>query len=96
MLQLSNGARAGLEALADAQERLVRRTEEWSVINSGSRELAGLARMRDLLVEALATLPGEIAVTPLTPSQRVIAAGEVIDDPHGEALSVRVRPEALI
>ncbi len=89
---------AGLEPLLeglDAQnESLVARTEAWSKINSGSYELAGLARMRAELLDALAALPGRSEEAPLATSQRVRADGEIVEVEHGAALRLRVRPEA--
>lgn len=87
------------EALAalEAQESLlVRRTEEWSAINSGSLELAGLARMSDVLADSLAVLPGDVDRVPLADSERVRADGVIEKRGHGCALQVRVRPEAPI
>jgi glutamate carboxypeptidase len=92
----SPALRDGLARLADAQEEMVARTEAWSAINSGSRELAGLAQMRDALVDAFAALPGALERIPLAPSRRVTAAGDLVDDPHGDAIALRVRPDAPI
>ena len=85
-----------LEALDHAGEAMVARAEAWSVINSGSLELAGLARMRAPLAEALADLPGAVEEAALAPSQRVRPDGEVIDIEHGASLRLKVRPDAPI
>ncbi len=85
-----------LERLAAESGVVVARTEAWAAINSGSYELAGLARMRDLLADAFAVLPGSVELAPLAPSQRVRADGEAIDIEHGAAIRVRVRPEAAL
>jgi glutamate carboxypeptidase len=91
---------AGLEALLERldgeREAMVARTEAWSIINSGSHELAGLRRMRDPLADSFATLPGAVTVEPLPPSQRVRADGEVIDIEHAPSIRVTVRPDAPI
>jgi glutamate carboxypeptidase len=52
--------------------------------------------MRAPLLDAFASLPGEIATVPLQPSQRVRADGEVIGIEHGASIRVRVRPDAPI
>jgi len=58
--------------------------------------MTGLARMRALLADAFAVLPGMLTIEPLAPTQRVRADGELIDIEHGAAIRVRVRPEASI
>lgn len=85
-----------LERLGADSEIMVARTESWSAINSGSREVAGLERMRGPLVEAFATLPGAVTIEPLPPSQQVRADGEVIDVEHAPSIRVSVRPTAAI
>lgn len=85
-----------LERLDGEGENLAARTMEWSAINSGSFELAGLAAMRVMLLDAVAELPAQPEVVDLTPSQRVRADGELVEVQHGASIRVRVRPEALI
>jgi glutamate carboxypeptidase len=85
-----------LERLDGEGEAMVRRTEAWSVVNSGSYELTGLERMRALLMDAAAALPGDTDLVPLAPSKRVRADGDVVDIEHGASIRVRVRPEAPI
>jgi glutamate carboxypeptidase len=85
-----------LESLGAEGERLAARTEAWSAINSGSFELENLARMRGVLMDAVAVLPGAVSEAVLQPSQRVRADGEVIDVEHGASIRVRVRPEAPV
>lgn len=106
MSQSSVGALAGaawaadaapsLQALDDAAASLVARAEVWAAVNSGSYEAAGLARMRALLADAFAVLPGEVSIEPLAPSERVRPDGETSSIDHGAAVRVRVRPEAAI
>lgn len=85
-----------LENLDHQGEALLARTEAWSAVNSGSLELAGLARMRPLLHAALAVLPGEVEEVALAPSQTILADGEVSEIEHGASVRLRVRPEAPI
>jgi glutamate carboxypeptidase len=90
----------GLEPFLDhldaRNDALVARTEAWSAVNSGSLEIAGLQRMRALIADACAVLPGETQAVRLRPSQRVRADGEIIEIEHPDAIRVRVRPEAPI
>jgi glutamate carboxypeptidase len=85
-----------LEELGRRGESLVARTEAWSAVNSGSYELAGLGRMRSLLLDALAVLPGVVEEVALAPSHRVRPDGEIMEIEHGASLRVRVRPDAPI
>ncbi len=90
------GVESGLDRLADAREAITSRTEVWSAINSGSHELAGLARMRAPLLDAFSVLPGEMAEMPLMPSQSVSSDGELIEIDHGAAVRAQIRPNAPI
>ena len=85
-----------LEWLDTDGEAMAARAEAWSVVNSGSYELVGLQRMRVLLVDAFAVLPGEVTSVPLPPSQRVRPDGDLADVEHGAAVRLRVRPDAPI
>ncbi len=85
-----------LEMLDHAGEAMVTRTEAWSAINSGSLELAGLARMRPLLADAVSALPGAVEEVALSSSQRVRPDGEITEIEHGASVRLRVRPEAPI
>ena len=93
---LAVDARPLLHHLDEAADATVARTQAWAAINSGSYELDGLRRMRALLADAFAVLPGEVCEVPLAPSQRVRADGEAVPVEHGASLRVRVRPEAPI
>lgn len=90
------GVMAALERLDQEGERIVARTETWSALNSGSNELANLARMRAPLADAFSALPGELAEVALPPSERVLASGACVEVEHGAAIMLTVRPEAEI
>ncbi|MFM6854950.1 MAG: hydrolase [Sphingopyxis sp.] len=66
----------------------------WSAINSGSRNLAGLAQMAALLADACAPLPGDVALIAPAPVQVMRADGALDTLDHGQHLTVRVRPDA--
>jgi glutamate carboxypeptidase len=91
---------AGIEPLLerlDAEgEAMVARTEAWSRINSGSREAAGLERMRGPLADAFAVLPGEVRLEALSNSQEVRADGAIVEVAHAPAVRLIVRPNAPI
>jgi glutamate carboxypeptidase len=85
-----------LERLDSEGAAMASRAEAWAQINSGSWEQAGLARMRDVLANAWAALPGAIEIVPLQASQRVRPDGDVIEIEHGASIRIRVRREAPI
>ena len=68
----------------------------WAAVNSGSRNLAGLAAVADLLVDAFADLPGDVALRDATPVDAMAADGALSALEHGRNLHVKVRPEAPV
>jgi len=68
----------------------------WSAVNSGSRNLAGLATIAGTLADAFASLPGELALVDPAPVEAVDAAGKEIAIAHGRHLHLKVRPEAPV
>ena len=61
MKHLSDFERALVEPID--QPAMLARVERWSAINSGTRNLAGLARQAGELADAFAALPGEVSAT---------------------------------
>ncbi len=74
---------------------MLERTLAWSAINSGSRNLAGLAAMADALTPALAALGSPVRV-PASPVEAVAADGVRRPLAHGDSLHLVVRPEAPV
>jgi glutamate carboxypeptidase len=68
----------------------------WSAINSGSRNLGGLERMADVLVDAFAALPGILRLENPAPVETVDAAGRSVKIAHGRHLHLTVRPTAPV
>jgi glutamate carboxypeptidase len=89
---LNKGERSAIEAI-DPEAMLVR-TERWSAINSGTGNLAGLARMAEELVDAFSSLPGEIELREPAPISAVDPQGREVLQENGRHLVLRVRPEA--
>jgi glutamate carboxypeptidase len=86
--------RAACEHAAAAP--MLAQVQSWAAVNSGSRNLAGLATMAGLLADAFSALPGEVALVPPDPVETVDAAGHVRASEHGAHLLVTVRPEAPV
>jgi glutamate carboxypeptidase len=68
----------------------------WAAVNSGSRNLAGLANVAALLADAFAVLPGEIVLTDASPVEAMAADGRLTQVEHGRNLHLKVRPEAPV
>ena len=80
-----------------AAEPMLDQVLEWSAINSGSRNLAGLATIAGVLGDAFAALPGETAL--LDPakvecSRSRRARRSILQ--HGRNLHLKVRPDAPV
>ena len=75
---------------------MLAQVETWAAINSGTRNLTGLATMAGLLGDAFATLPGEITLVEPTPVDSVRADGAVSAIEHGKHLHLVVRPDAPV
>jgi glutamate carboxypeptidase len=82
---------ADIEAGAD---QFVERAIRWCAINSGSRNLAGLAAMASLLESELALLPGRVERKTLAPVVQIGRGGEEKVEASGDALLLTVRPQA--
>ena len=94
MSQLSSVERAVVERAG--AEPMLDQVLSWAAINSGSRNLGGLERMADLLVDAFAALPGMLRLENPAPVEAVDAAGRTLDIQHGRHLHLTVRPTAPV
>ena len=81
--------RAGAEPMLD-------QVLGWAAINSGSRNLAGLERMADLLADAFAALPGVLRLEQPQAVEAVDSAGKISQLRHGRHLHLTVRPTAPV
>jgi len=92
MKQLTAAERKLIEPIDQAQ--MLARTERWSALNSGTGNLAGLARQAAELADAFAVLPGEIELREPAPTTSVDAEGREVEIVHGKHIVLSVRPEA--
>lgn len=95
-MRLSPEEKAVLDAIAARGGEIVGRAVDWSAVNSGSRNRAGLDAVRSLLAEAFAVLPDAPVEIPLKPTAEVAADGRVSETPSAPALAVIVRPQAPV
>jgi glutamate carboxypeptidase len=79
-----------------AQEPMLDQVRAWAAINSGSRNLEGLAAMASIYADAFAELPGGVELREPKPVLAMAADGSLGDVAHGRNLHVRVRPEAPV
>jgi glutamate carboxypeptidase len=94
MSQLSSSERAVVERAG--AEPMLDQVLEWSAVNSGSRNLAGLERMGTMLADAFSPLPGELTLVEPAKVETVDAAGKTVDVEHGRHLHLKVRPDAPV
>jgi glutamate carboxypeptidase len=94
MGELSSIEREAVERAA--AEPMLDQVLAWASVNSGSRNLAGLERMADLLADAFAGLPGVLRLDQPQPVETVDAAGKTVKIKHGRHLHLTVRPTARL
>ena len=70
--------------------------QAWAAINSGSRNLDGLATMAGLLAGAFSRLPGSLTLVDPAPVETVRPDGHTAPLDHGRNLHLKVRPEAPV
>lgn len=75
---------------------MLARVEKWAAINSGSRNLGGLAAMADVLAEAFAPLGGHLRRVDAAPATIVGSDGITRPLAHGQNLHLVVRPDAPV
>ena len=94
MQELEEDERA-VVGFARAQPML-QQVERWAAINSGTRNLAGLADVGALLAEAFSVLPTKVALIEGDSAESVGSDGSVTILPRGRHLQLKVRPEAPV
>lgn len=94
MSKLSNAEVAAID-IAKAQP-MRDQVLAWSAINSGTRNLAGVAAMAAELGDAFSALPGEIALETPAPVSTVETDGTAAEIEHGAHLVLTVRPQAPV
>ena len=79
-----------------ADQPMLEQVQRWAAVNSGSRNLDGLAEMAAILSGAFAALPGELALHEPEPVEAMHADGSLEPVRHGLNLHVTVRPHAPV
>jgi len=81
-------------SLQDRQTAMVAEVVDWANVNSGSRNMAGLAAMREIVAARLAPLADVLEVREPDPVTTLADDGRTVDVPHGANLLARKRPHA--
>jgi glutamate carboxypeptidase len=77
-----------------SNEAMLAQVEAWASVNSGTRNLAGLATIAATLADAFSALPGELQLLDAAPVEAIAADGTPFAIEHGRNLHLTVRPEA--
>lgn len=94
MSAISKPETAVLEQAAAAP--MLDQVESWAAINSGSRNLAGLADMARRLADAFSPLPGQLTLAEPVPVEAILPDGTLASPAHGRHLHLNVRPDAPV
>jgi glutamate carboxypeptidase len=85
------------DAIAHVGEApMLAQTLDWSAINSGTGNIAGLDAMAAKLTDAFAPLPGVLRLVEPAAAEKVGTDGSVSAIAHGRHLHLTVRPEAPV
>lgn len=94
MTRLSTAETAAVD-VARAQPMLDQ-VRAWAAINTGTRNLAGLATMAGMLADAFSTLPGDVQLVDPAPVDVVDGQGMVKAVDHGRHVHLSVRANAPV
>ena len=94
---------AGLSSIEQAAiarcakgDSMLSQVQGWSALNSGSRNLDGLAEMAGRLAGAYGVLPGAVALKDPGPVEAMAPDGGLVPVAHGRNLHLQVRQEAPV
>ncbi len=79
-----------------AGQPMLEQTLRWAAINSGTGNLAGLAKVAGELADSFANLPGELSLLAADPVESILPDGQTRTTERGRNLHLSVRPEAAV
>ncbi len=94
MTGLNSQERDCVDTAVAAQAAMLGQVEAWAAVNSGSRNLVGLAEVAGLIGDAFSVLQGEVRLVDPVPVDAVDTAGRKHELAHGQHLHLTVRPSA--
>ena len=77
-----------------ARQPMLDQTLRWAAINSGTGNLAGLAKVAGELADAFARLPGELNLLAADPVESILPDGRINSIERGRNLHLTVRPRS--
>jgi glutamate carboxypeptidase len=95
MAGLSSIEQAAVARCAEG-DWMVSQVLNWAEVNSGSRNLEGLAAMAELLAGAYGALPGALRLEDPAPVEAMAPDGSLVPVAHGRNLHLKVRPDAPV
>lgn len=81
-----------IQRIREQHQTMVEQLHSLCIINSGTENLAGIAKVREALTQLFEPLADSIEIIPLTPLSIVNMAGSKATQPCGEVLMIRKRP----
>ena len=96
MHSLTPAESAALARIDGQRSAMLAQIEAWATINSGSRNLAGLARMADVLAAAFSPLGGKLHRVAAAPASQMGSDGRESPQAHGDNLHIIKRPQAPV
>lgn len=88
--------RRHLDWIDGRHDRMCRLVADWSALNSGSYNVAGLGRCADAILPELDPLGGRIEAVDLPPHRVVDDAGQPAERPLGRLIRATTRPDAAV
>ena len=95
-LTLDRAERDVLDGVDGRADGMIATVKDWARVNSGSRNAAGLERMRALIAEAFAETGARIEAVELAPSLTVESDGEIREIAYTPAMKAVMRPDAPV
>lgn len=89
-MTLSSTEQSLIEKAANAP--MLAQVETWAAINSGTSNLAGLARVAGHIADAMGSLPGDIRLVDAVPEESVLPDGSIRTIQRGQHIHLAVRP----
>jgi glutamate carboxypeptidase len=94
MPAISSTEQSALERIED--DPMLLQVQSWAAVNTGSSNLTGLSQMANILADAFAVLPGDVALADGGPAKRVRGDGVIEDVAYGKHMTLTVRPDAPV
>ena len=85
-----------LNFIDEQEQHMISLTHDWSAMNTGSHNLAGLAKFCSVLEDNFLWLGGEMSQITLPKMQQIDSSGNEVMVELGKALNIRKRPNAPI